>query len=76
MKFINAIKKRLVDNACIWYKMATVQFWIIVGVAAQLAEIILPYSMILSPEAANLITLLSVTSIALRLYKQKNMSGT
>ena len=65
--------KFLVDDARKWYKMATIQFWIFVGVMAQLAEIILPFSSNLSPAIANSITIMSVISITLRLYKQKNL---
>jgi len=73
VKVLYAIKDRLVDNANKWYKMATVQLWILVGVAAQLADIVMPYSAMLSGGAANALTIVSAVSIALRLYKQKNL---
>ena len=57
-----------------WYKLATVRFWALVAVLAQLAEIIQPFSTTLDPGVANTITAISVVSIALRLYKQKGVN--
>lgn len=67
------VKSHVIDNIKQWHKLATVRFWIIVGVFAQIADVILPYSMMLDPRIANALTILAVVSIALRLYKQKNL---
>lgn len=56
-----------------WYKLATIRFWALVAVLAQLAEIIQPFSTTLDPDVANTITAISIVSIALRLYKQKGV---
>ena len=45
------VKSHVIDNIKQWHKLATVRFWIIVGVFAQLADVILPYSMMLDPNA-------------------------
>lgn len=75
MKVFQTVKDNLVDDAKDWWRMATVRFWILLAVLAQLAEIILPYSGLLSPAVANALTIIAVVSIALRLYKQKSLSN-
>lgn len=58
-----------------WHKIATVRFWLLVGVLAQLAEQIPMVTRdMLSPTAANVISGIAAISIGLRLWKQADIA--
>lgn len=66
--------KWLVDDARKWYKMATIRFWIAVGVLAQLADLLSPTVRgMFSEDTANAISVIAAVSVGLRLYKQGGM---
>ncbi len=68
--------KWLVDDWKKSWRFATVRFWVIIGVFAQLLEHIPALAVTwIDKRTATGLAILAIISIALRMYKQKSLSN-